>query len=200
MMTTLTKTTMLQRLPLLWQNARMTVFYSGFLFYRGFRRFFLLLPAVFREVYQKLETAVPDDPFVESSFNDDGDDVVVKPPSSWRVRITVSVLAAVVTGLVFLSSNFSMASSLDAAASEQATTEVKLGRMSSKSSSSTTTSTQMKATTTTSPALQQPTSSSNKESNSSTHSSSSVNGTTDDNDRDSNPTTSFPSSSLGLKP
>ena len=77
------------------------MFYSLFILYRGYRGFFVILPAVFREVYRKLETAVDDRPFLDD--NEGGgiraeDDI--NPATGkvrWRTRVTVSVLASIVT-------------------------------------------------------------------------------------------------------
>ena len=80
------------------------LYYTLFMIYRGYRGFFVLLPAVFRQVYARLETAVD----YELADYDDTTGAVVNGSSSseensvpkktkWRTRITVSILAAVVT-------------------------------------------------------------------------------------------------------
>jgi hypothetical protein len=68
-------------------------YFIMFLFYRAYRGFFVLLPAVFRRVYSKLETTVETDLSLE-----DGQEVTssVRSPS-WKTKVTVSVLAMVVT-------------------------------------------------------------------------------------------------------
>jgi len=82
------------------------MFYSLFILYRGYRGFFVILPAVFREVYRKLETAVDDRPFLDDDDdkNDGGGSIVadddINPATGkvrWRTRVTVSVLASIVT-------------------------------------------------------------------------------------------------------
>jgi hypothetical protein len=65
-------------------------YYMLFILYRGYRGFFVLLPAVFRTVYAKLQAAMDDDLALDTS---------VDAPSTtpWRTRITVTVLATIVT-------------------------------------------------------------------------------------------------------
>jgi len=83
--------------------------YTLFITYRAYRGFFVILPAVFKEVYRKLETAV-DAPFVEDDSTEAGpngstmsvaDTTGESKPTTgrirWRTRITVSVLACIVT-------------------------------------------------------------------------------------------------------
>mmetsp|Transcript_14251 Transcript_14251/g.21737 ORF Transcript_14251/g.21737 Transcript_14251/m.21737 type:complete len:241 (-) Transcript_14251:57-779(-) len=67
-------------------------FFTLYMFYRAYRGFFVILPAVFKEVYRKLENAV-DSPFVEdsSSIGPKGEE------ASLRTRVTVSVVASIVT-------------------------------------------------------------------------------------------------------
>jgi hypothetical protein len=72
--------------------------YSLFILYRGYRGFFVILPAVFRQVYNKLQTAV-DAPFVEGNRGDN-------EPMPWQSRVTVSVLAAVLTASYVLGGAF----------------------------------------------------------------------------------------------
>lgn len=92
--------------------AKSCALYALFILYRAYRGFFVIVPAVFREVYRKLEFAV------EHPFDGDGDgdgdgggtDQVARgggsgsstaaataTNASWKTRITVSVLASVVT-------------------------------------------------------------------------------------------------------
>jgi hypothetical protein len=68
------------------------VYYLAFIIFRGYRGFFVLLPAVFRQVYTRLEYAI--------DYKLDEDDLVVATSSSknnWRTKITVSLLATIVT-------------------------------------------------------------------------------------------------------
>ena len=69
-----------------------SIFFTLFILYRAYRGFFVILPAVFREVYRKLETAVDESPFVE-------DEAEAKSERLHPIRTTatVSVLAGVVT-------------------------------------------------------------------------------------------------------
>ena len=75
------------------------VLFALFIVYRAYRGFFVLLPAVFRETYRKLESSSILAPFVdEADLDDDMRDV---NPETGRVRIrtraTVSVLSMMVT-------------------------------------------------------------------------------------------------------
>lgn len=74
--------------------------YLLFILYRGYRGIFVLSPAVFRRVYAKLKDAIDSD-------LDDGDGIEASPADSppkvsWRTRLTVSVLAGIVTFSYFL--------------------------------------------------------------------------------------------------
>jgi hypothetical protein len=82
-----------------WQKLRYHLqscfLYGLFIVYRAYRGFFVILPAVFRETFRKLETVVDGNP-----FDDAGPDIIRfgRPPqTTWRTRVTVSVLAVVVT-------------------------------------------------------------------------------------------------------
>lgn len=66
--------------------------YSLFILYRGYRGFFVIIPAVFREVYLKLESAVEPSPFDATESN------AVK----WQTRITVAIMATVLTASYIL--------------------------------------------------------------------------------------------------
>lgn len=70
-----------------------STYFLIFLFYRAYRGFFVLLPAVFRRVYSRLETTVETDLSLEDGA---GASSSVKSPS-WKTKVTVSVLATVVT-------------------------------------------------------------------------------------------------------
>lgn len=69
-----------------------SLYYTLFIVYRGYRGLFVILPAVFKQVYQKMEIAV-DSPFEDSVSDSNQDTGTVR----WRTRITVSVLAMFVT-------------------------------------------------------------------------------------------------------
>jgi hypothetical protein len=78
----------------LWVTAQICALWLGFIVYRAYRGFFILLPAVFRETYRKLESTV-DSPFVDEPGQPD-----VNPETGnvrLRTRFTVSVLSAMVT-------------------------------------------------------------------------------------------------------
>jgi hypothetical protein len=80
------------------------MFYMG---YRGYRGFFVILPAVFKEVYRKMEASVDfrvldddDDDNVNENVKKERSEIDVNPQTGkvrWRTRITVSVLAGIVT-------------------------------------------------------------------------------------------------------
>jgi len=85
-------------------KAKAALFWMLYMGYRGYRGFFVILPAVFREVYQKMETAVDfrvlddDKASTTSAAVDGGKDT--NPETGklrWRTRITVSLLAGIVT-------------------------------------------------------------------------------------------------------
>lgn len=114
-----------------------------FIFYRAYRGFFVILPAVFREVYDKMQTAV------DRPFNDNekiGDEV---NPETGKVRkrfrITVSILTALVTLSYVISGAFvvlgtflktitktsSVEASFEAAADEMLVNEEKVKKLAS---------------------------------------------------------------------
>mmetsp|Transcript_35637 Transcript_35637/g.39419 ORF Transcript_35637/g.39419 Transcript_35637/m.39419 type:complete len:225 (-) Transcript_35637:122-796(-) len=71
------------------------VMYNTFILYRSYRGFFVLLPAVFREVYNKLNKAI-DSPFADdpSSYQD------LNPETGsprFRTRVVVTLLSSIVT-------------------------------------------------------------------------------------------------------
>jgi hypothetical protein len=69
-------------------------YYLLFILYRGYRGFFVLLPAVFRRVYAKLEKTMNSDLSLEDDTNTTA---TSDRPVSWRTKITVSLIATVVT-------------------------------------------------------------------------------------------------------
>ena len=118
-----------------------------YIVYRGYRGFFVILPAVFKEVYRKLE----DSDLVVDVYGDDEEDEKEyavnanagekqQPPTRLKTRITISFLSAmltlsyVVSGLLRVLGKFiktytnttSVESSLEAAAEEVAVNEDKL--------------------------------------------------------------------------
>jgi hypothetical protein len=137
------------------------LYYSLFILYRAYRGLFVLLPAVFKQVYVKMEEAMQssDMALVEAEEelmppSDDGS-VVYKPKKQmWRTRLTVSALASVVTmsymigGTVQMATRFfktltkssSVTKSFEAAADGMVDYESKIGKIGGggKSSSSTT--------------------------------------------------------------
>jgi hypothetical protein len=67
--------------------------YLLFFVYRAYRGFFVILPAVFKRVYAKLETAVEDYALEERDEAPAPTETV-----SWKTRLTVGICAIVVTG------------------------------------------------------------------------------------------------------
>mmetsp|Transcript_43348 Transcript_43348/g.131868 ORF Transcript_43348/g.131868 Transcript_43348/m.131868 type:complete len:260 (+) Transcript_43348:105-884(+) len=72
--------------------------FTLFALYRSYRGFLILLPAVFREVYAKMETAVQA-PFVDDEELDENNRDVDPATGTvrFRTRFTVSVLSSIVT-------------------------------------------------------------------------------------------------------
>lgn len=70
------------------------LFYTLFLIYRAYRGFFILLPAVFRQVYQLLELNA-EKMAMEGSLGSGFGSASGTP--SWRTRITMSTVASIVT-------------------------------------------------------------------------------------------------------
>lgn len=72
--------------------------YGLFIVYRAYRGFFVILPAVFRETFRKLETVVDGNPFDDVEVvNYNTRSSMGRSQTTWRTRITVSVLAMVIT-------------------------------------------------------------------------------------------------------
>lgn len=128
----------------LWLGFQACAYFSLFIAYRAYRGMFVLLPAVFREVYTKMETL--DSPFVDEPGETD-----VNPETGklrWRTRITVSILAAMVTltymvgGMANVLAKFvksltqtsSPTSSFEAAADETTKYENKIEKMTNSAS------------------------------------------------------------------
>lgn len=122
------------------------VLWMSYIFYRGYRGFFVILPAVFKEVYRQLEDSGlvldvygdDEDEEKEYAVNDNAEQK--QQPVRLRTRITISVLSAMLTlsyvvsgGLRVLgkfiktfTNTTSVESSLEAAAEEVALNEDKL--------------------------------------------------------------------------
>ena len=71
-----------------------------YIIYRGYRGFFVILPAVFREVYRQLEES----DLVMDAYGDEevdggnsGGEVGEKKPLRLRTRITTSILTSILT-------------------------------------------------------------------------------------------------------
>jgi hypothetical protein len=125
--------------------------YSLFILYRAYRGFFVLLPAVFREVYSRMSTTVNSSPFDSTELEDSGDGYRqdINPETGnlrWRTRLTVSLLAMIVTASYVIGGAFrvltmfartitqtsSVSGSFAAAADEQESNEDKIMRMANK--------------------------------------------------------------------
>lgn len=68
------------------------VLFTLFMLYRAYRGFFVILPAVFRETFRKLEAVVDERPFDDNQVVDESQD-----SKRLRTRVTISVLAVIVT-------------------------------------------------------------------------------------------------------
>jgi hypothetical protein len=83
--------------------AQACLYYTLFLIYRAYRGFFIILPAVFRETFRKLQNTIDDTPFEASetttaTANADNDTLSSEKPMSIRTRITISIISAFVLG------------------------------------------------------------------------------------------------------
>lgn len=123
------------------------VLFTLFIFYRAYRGLFVLMPAVFRETYAKMETAVSA-PFVDEG-DLDSQQRDVNPETGkvrFRTRLTVSVLSMVVTLTYVISGAWrifakfvttvlktaSLTNSVEAAADEVLDNEDKIKKMTDK--------------------------------------------------------------------
>lgn len=121
-------------------------YYMLFILYRAYRGLFILVPAVFRQVYRKMELAMnSSDLTLEGDNNITAVDASATTPDkmTWRTRVTVSILALVVTlsyvfGATFkmvtkfvrtVSKSRSFPKSFEAAADELVTYEDRVGRI-----------------------------------------------------------------------
>ena len=85
------------------------LYYMLFILYRTYRGLFILVPAVFRNVYKKMELAMNANDLTLADEESD-DDAVAAPekPVTWRTKITVSILATVVTASYVVGATFQM--------------------------------------------------------------------------------------------
>mmetsp|Transcript_6927 Transcript_6927/g.11463 ORF Transcript_6927/g.11463 Transcript_6927/m.11463 type:complete len:256 (+) Transcript_6927:179-946(+) len=77
--------------------------FSLFILYRSYRGFFVILPAIFREVYKKMEKTV-ESPFKDDDYilNDLGEKKDVNPKTG-KLRLRTTLTVSVLTGIVTLS-------------------------------------------------------------------------------------------------
>lgn len=68
--------------------------YTLFILYRAYRGTFILSPAIFRRVYAKIKEAMESDIVIDDQTTDT---TSIEPGVSWRTKLTVSVLASIVT-------------------------------------------------------------------------------------------------------
>lgn len=127
-------------------TAQSCVLFSLFILYRGYRGFFVIVPEVFRQTYNKMKIAV-EDPFDDElvSFAADGS-TAVKKGQPLRTTVTVSALAGLVTLSYIISGLFkvikifavslwgtsSVETSFEAAADEMIENENKVSRITKK--------------------------------------------------------------------
>jgi len=127
-------------------KAKSCALFALFILYRAYRGFFIIAPAIFRATYIKLENVVD-----EAPFDDDTDLMVLEKNKKypWRTRVTVSVLAFVVTTSYILGGALRVAlkliqncarsrdvpKSFEAAAWEQERNEDKILRLANKDKS-----------------------------------------------------------------
>ena len=125
-------------------SLKSSLLWMTYIVYRGYRGFFVILPAVFKEVYRQLdESSLVIDVYGDDNDNDEVQEKSAQQeqePIRWRTRITISVLSAmltlsyVVSGALRVLGSFiksftntlSVESSLEAAADEVAINEDKL--------------------------------------------------------------------------
>jgi len=133
-------------------SLKSSLLWMTYIIYRGYRGFFVILPAVFKEVYRQLdESSLVIDVYGDDSNDNEEKEYAVnsnadnkqqeeQQPIRWRTRLTISVLSAmltlsyVVSGALRVLGSFiksftntlSVESSLEAAADEVAINEDKL--------------------------------------------------------------------------
>mmetsp|Transcript_41 Transcript_41/g.57 ORF Transcript_41/g.57 Transcript_41/m.57 type:complete len:314 (-) Transcript_41:131-1072(-) len=126
----------------LFHRVKSNILWMMYIIYRGYRGFFVILPAVFREVYRQLEESdlVMDAYGDEEEEVENGGEVGEKKPLRLRTRITTSILSSILTMSYVVSGGIrvlgkfiqtftnttSVESSLEAAADEMADNEDKL--------------------------------------------------------------------------
>mmetsp|Transcript_16898 Transcript_16898/g.25690 ORF Transcript_16898/g.25690 Transcript_16898/m.25690 type:complete len:317 (+) Transcript_16898:106-1056(+) len=130
----------------LFHRVKSNILWMMYIIYRGYRGFFVILPAVFREVYRQLEEsdlvmdAYGDEEEVENGGGSSSGEVGEKKPLRLRTRITTSILSSILTMSYVVSGGIrvlgkfiqtftnttSVESSLEAAADEMADNEDKL--------------------------------------------------------------------------
>ena len=87
------------------------LFYVGYLLYRGYRGLFVIVPAVFRVTFKKLESTIEESPFASDDDEDESDNSSLGSISTrnaaskasemdkgkrWRTRVTVSLLSGII--------------------------------------------------------------------------------------------------------
>jgi hypothetical protein len=88
------------------------VYYLLFIAYRAYRGFFVLLPAVFQQVYQRMEAAMNSDnlSLQQVAGSEEGSvGTSDRADATWRTKLTVSVLATVITASYVLGGTLKMA-------------------------------------------------------------------------------------------
>mmetsp|Transcript_16883 Transcript_16883/g.21070 ORF Transcript_16883/g.21070 Transcript_16883/m.21070 type:complete len:266 (+) Transcript_16883:48-845(+) len=78
-------------------SARACAYLFLFIAYRGYRGFFVLLPAVFREVFRKLKGAV------DTPFNDGGEDGKVGSGGGGDGNVGTTIVVSILAGILTLS-------------------------------------------------------------------------------------------------
>ena len=123
-----------------------SLLWMSYIIYRGYRGFFVILPAVFREVYRQLEESqvvvdvYGDDEGEEEKLGISNAEQQQQEPMKLRTRITISILSGLLTASYVVSGAFrvlgtfiktftnttSVESSFEAAADEVVSNEDKL--------------------------------------------------------------------------
>jgi hypothetical protein len=94
-----------------WLLAQTCLLYALFILYRAYRGFFVIIPAVFRDVYRKLEVAI-DTPFDEAKKSVDESESSSPSNVLFRTRFTVAAVSGLVTVSYVLSGAFRVMSKL----------------------------------------------------------------------------------------
>jgi hypothetical protein len=84
----------------LFHRVKSNILWMAYIIYRGYRGFFVILPAVFREVYRQLKES----DLVMDAYGDDetenvgsSGDVSENKPLRLRTQITISILSSILT-------------------------------------------------------------------------------------------------------